>query len=218
MRRCDSCGVEFSGEMDRCPLCQSELTGEAEPAVFPDNIVRRSGVLALAVLAFATGASLLVVFYLGYLLPLPLDIALTIAFALVVNYLFIRNILVHNPDFLRVVMRYFLLLICIAVIWFLATGNLVVTTYVIPCICLVAVIFDAVLVNVFRGSFVSSYAKYLLFDVVLGIAPIALIALGLTTWNVPALTSALIASILLLALLTFGHRLLVDELRKLLNM
>ena len=39
----------------------------------------------------------------------------------------------------------------------------------IPAICLVALVTDAVLVCVFRGTFVSGYAKYLLLDVLLGI-------------------------------------------------
>ena len=56
MKRCEKCGVQFSGDLDRCPLCQAELSGDASPAVFPRNEVRKSGAIALAVLAFATGA------------------------------------------------------------------------------------------------------------------------------------------------------------------
>ena len=124
--------------------------------------------------------------FLGRTLGLPGDIVLTVCLGLVVNYLFVRNILVHTPDFLRVVVRYFLILLAIAALWYLITRNPVVTTFVIPGICLVALVFDAVLVAVFRGTFVSGYAKYLLFDVVLGLIPLALVALGLTTWDVPA--------------------------------
>ena len=32
MRRCGKCGVSFTGDLDRCPLCQAELSGEAEPS------------------------------------------------------------------------------------------------------------------------------------------------------------------------------------------
>ena len=52
MKRCEKCGVQFSGDLDRCPLCQAELSGDASPAVFPRNEVRKSGAIALAVLAF----------------------------------------------------------------------------------------------------------------------------------------------------------------------
>ncbi|MBS5478499.1 MAG: reverse gyrase, partial [Coriobacteriia bacterium] len=111
--------------------------------------------------------------------------------------------------------RYFLILLLLAFVWFALTGNLVVTTYVIPSICLLALVFDAVLVCVFRGTFVSGYAKYLLFDVVLGICPLALVATGLTTWDILAYVSALVACVLLLALVVFMHERLVAELRKL---
>ena len=53
--------------------------------------------------------------------------------------------------------------------------------------------------------------RYLLFDVVLGLIPLALVALGLTTWDVPANVSALTASVLLLALLVFTRKQLVAE-------
>ena len=215
MRRCGKCGVGFSGDLDRCPLCQAELSGTAEPAVFPRNEVRKSGVVALKVLAFATGASLLVMAFLGNMLSLPADIVVPVCLALALNYLFVRNTIVHRPDFLRVIVRYFLLLLGLAAVWFLITRNPVVTTFVIPGICLVALVFDAVLLAVFRGTFVAGYAKYLLFDVALGLAPLALAALGLTTWALPAQVSALTASVFLLGLVVFARRQLVAEIRKL---
>ena len=110
MRRCEKCGVDFAGDLDRCPLCQAGLNGPPAPAVFPRNEVRKSGALALKVLAFATGACLLLMLFLGRLLSLPADIVVTVCLGLAVNYLFVRNILVHRPDFLRVVVRYFLIL------------------------------------------------------------------------------------------------------------
>ncbi|MFR3091992.1 MAG: DUF6320 domain-containing protein [Eggerthella lenta] len=128
----------------------------------------------------------------------------TVCVGLVVNYLFVRNILTHTPDCARRA-RYFLVLLAIAAIWFLVSRNPVVTTFVIPGICLVALVFDGVLLAVFRGTFVSGYAKYLLFDVGLGLIPLALQALGLTTWDVPSLVSALTASVFLLGLVVFAQ-------------
>ena len=110
--------------------------------------------------------------FLGRLLSLPADIVVTVCLGLAVNYLFVRNILVHRPDFLRVVVRYFLILLALAAIWFVLTGNLAVTTFVIPGICLVALVFDTVLLAVFRGTFVARYAKYLLFDVAVRPGPV----------------------------------------------
>lgn len=218
MKQCLKCKVDFSGDLEKCPLCQAELTGQTEPSVFPYNEARKTGSNALAILAFTTGVCLLIAFFLWYALTLPGDIVLSVCIALVVNYLFVRNIIIHNPDFLRVVVRYFLLLLALAVIWFLLTQSLFVTTFVIPGICMTALTFDAILLIFFRGTFVSGYAKYLIFNVVLGLAPLILVALGLTTWTIPAFVSALTSSILFLALLVFLRKQLSEEIRKLFSM
>ena len=78
------------------------------------NAVRKSGAVALAVLAFVTGACLIALPFLGHLLDIPGDIVLAVCVGLALNYLFVRNIIVHNPDFLRVVARYFLILLAVA--------------------------------------------------------------------------------------------------------
>jgi hypothetical protein len=93
----------------------------------------------------------------------------------------------------------------------------VVTTFVIPVICLVALVTDTVLIAIFGGTFVSGYAKYLLFDVALGLAPLILVALGLTTWDIPAYISALMSSAFLLWVVVFMRQRLMAEIRKLLS-
>jgi hypothetical protein len=173
--------------------------------------------MALKVLAFATGLCLLAMLFIGYLFGLLPSIVAMVCLALAMNYLFVRNIIVHSPDFLRVVIRYFLFLLAVALLWFLFTGNLTVTTFVIPGICLLALVFDTVLLAIFRATFVSGYAKYLLFDLALGLAPLLLVALGLTTWDIPAYVSALASSVFLLWVLVFMRRQLMTEIRKLLS-
>ena len=215
MKICHKCGIDLSGNLDRCPLCQNELTGESSPSIFPKNATKKSGSIALKVLAFATGVCLLTMLFLWQVIPLPGDIVLTVCVGLVVNFLFVRNFLAHNANFLRVVVRYFLLLLAIAAVWFLLTWNLMITTYVIPGICLVALIFDTVLVSVFRSTFVAGYAKYLLFNIVLGLVPLVLTWLGVTTWNIPAYISAFAASVFCLGLVVFMHKQLLAEIKKL---
>lgn len=215
MRSCKKCDIELTGDLERCPLCQAELTGESVPSAFPPDKTKKSGSVALKIMAFATGVCLVVMIFLWQVIPLSGNIVLTVCLALIVNFLFVQNILTHNPNFLRVVVRYFLVLLVLAAVWFLLTWNLIITTYFIPGICLVALIFDTVLLAIFRGTFVAGYAKYLLFNIVLGLLPLVLTFIGLTTWNIPAYISALTASIFFLGLVIFMHRQLLDELRKL---
>lgn len=215
MRHCDRCGVGFAGELDRCPLCDTELRGEAVPSPFPRNEVKRSGTAALRVIGFATGTAVLAMLFAGHVFSLHMELVFGVCLALLTNYLFVRHILLRSPDFLRLMARYFLVLLAIAALWFVLTGNQLVTTWVIPCICLVALVFDAVLVCVFRDTFVMGYAKYLLFDVLFGLAPLVFVAVGLTTWDVPSYISAFVACVLLLALLVFMRERLTAEIRKL---
>jgi hypothetical protein len=193
------------------------MTGQAEPSAFPQNRVRKSGVMALEVLAFVTGVCLVAMLFVGYLISLSPGVVGTVCLALAMNYLFVRNIIVHRPDFLRVIIRYFLFLLAVALLWFLLTGNLIMTTFVIPGICLLALVFDAVLIAIFRGTFVSGYAKYLLFDVALGLAPMILVVLGLTSWDMPTYISALVSSVFLFWILIFMRQQLMAEIRKLLS-
>lgn len=218
MKQCNTCNINLTGDLDTCPLCHAELRGTVEPSVFPRNKAKESGSMALKILAFATGAGLLLMLFLWPLFSLPGDIVLVVCLALIMNYLFVRNILAHAPNFLRVIIRYFLVLLAIAAVWFLVTQNLAITTFVIPGICLLALVFDTVLVAVFRGTFVSGYAKYLLFNIFFGLTPLILIALGLTTWNALAYASAFMASIFLLGLFIFMRKQLLAEIRKLFSL
>lgn len=215
MKHCDKCKISIGGKLEKCPLCHAELSGKAEPSVFPRNEAKESGSMALRVFAFSTGVCVLLTVLLWLLTPLPGDITFVICIALVLNFLFVRNILTHRPDFLRVIMRYFIILLAIAVIWFIFTQSLIVSTFVIPSVCLAALLTDAVLIVVFRATFVSGYTKYLLFDVFFGLTPLVFVVAGLTTSAILAYISAFVALVFLLALFVFTRKQMVAEIRKL---
>lgn len=215
MRRCERCGVEVSGELAHCPLCQGELVGEASPSVFPSNEVKRSGALALRVLAFATGVAVVAMLFLGARLPLPRGVATGTSLALLANYALVRQAVTRAPDFLRLLARYFLALLALSLAWLVLTGWPAIAELVVPIVCLSALVTDAVLVCVFRGTFVSGYAKYLLLDVLFGLVPLALAGAGVARRDVLCWASALVACVLLIALLAFARDRLLAEVRKL---
>ena len=217
MRTCDECGVEFSGALEHCPLCGSPLVGDATPAPFPVSRAHRPAMAArraVAVLSVAAVAAVLAMGWAFGLRPWPVALACV---ALGLNYLFLRNVLVHSPDFLRVVERYFLVLLAGAALWWLGSGSAVAASFVMPGLCLIGVLTNAALVVAYRGAFVRDYAKYLLYSLVLGIAPMGLVALGAVPW--PGLAWACAGATVLLAatLLLLARRQLGAELRKLLS-
>ena len=188
------------------------------PSVFPPNSFERKSTRVRTVLAVLTIICIALIALLGGTAGgSALAVGAPCA-AVALNWLFVRNMIVHAPDFIRVVERYFLVLLAVAGLWFLSTGNLIVTTYVIPGLCLLALAFNAVLLIAFRGSFVTGYAKYLIYEMLLGLVPLALLAAGLITWPPLAIAAGAAAAALLAILLLVGRKQLAAEARKLFSL
>ena len=202
MKHCDACTVDFTGDMARCPLCQNELRGESSPAAFPaQQIYLRPRRLAVEIITFVTGAILLLHGFFSYLFSWPIPIASASAAALIISVLFINSAILHVPRPLRLMFRYFYIMLAIALVWFVATMNHVVTMFVIPITCLVSLVFD-------------EYAKYLAFDIVAGLMPLTFIPLGWAPWDVLVMVSGLVSLLVLLGLLVFARRQLFSEFGK----
>lgn len=215
MKRCSICQLDFTGDLDRCPLCSNALEGTASPTVFPENELARPKKIAKRCLIALTLTGLLLVVLAGYATHAsPLAITAGIA-AVLISYIFIRNVVVHSPSFLRMVQRYFLVLIALALLCLLATGDHAVATYLVPLVSFIALATNGVLVILFRNTFVQGYAKYLIYEFVLGIVPLVLMAFGFVTWPVPAIATALAAALLLALTLALTRKQLASELRKL---
>ena len=194
MKHCDACNVDFTGDMVRCPLCQNELHGEASPAAFPaQQIYLRPRRLTVEIITFVTGAILLLHGFFSYLFSWPIPIASASAAALIISVLFINSAILHAPRPLRLMFRYFYIMLAIALVWFVATMNHVVTMFVIPITCLVSLVFDVVLLIVLRAKAIDQYAKYLAFDIVAGLLPLTFIPLGWAPWDVLVIVSGLVS-------------------------
>lgn len=218
MMACDECGVSFTGELDRCPLCGSALAGTPSPSAFPVSVVQRTSTLARRALAALTVACITATVFGAVTLHASWLSTIALCAAILVAYLFVRNLLVHTPDVLRIVERYFLILLALCAIWFITAGNTIATTYVIPFISIAAILFNSVLVALERDAFVAGYAKYLLYNVVLGFAPLVFVATGLADNAAPAIASAIAAVVLVVLLGILTRRQTADEARKLFSL
>lgn len=215
MRSCDECGVEYSGSLAHCPLCGTALVGPASPEAFPVQRAKAPSKLARRLLWWLTFAAMVAVAVASWtaaLRPWPAAFA---CLALLVNYMFIRNVMVHRPDFLRIAERWFLALLAVAVLWWLATGRPWLSSLVIPALCLAALVTNTVLVAAYRDTFVQGYAKYLLYDVALGFVPLAFSLAGWVPWPWLCYASAAAAVALTLVLLVLTRRQIIAEVRKL---
>ncbi len=218
MMKCDECGVDFTGSLTRCPLCGSVLEGAPTPSPFPVGPIQRVSTFARRTLAALTGACIAATIIGALVLQASWLSTVGLCAAIVIAYLFVRNLIVHTPDVLRITERYFLVLLALCAVWFIVAGNTLATTYVIPFICLAAILFNSVLVVVQRGAFVAGYAKYLLYNVVLGFAPLVLVATGLTETALPAIASAVGACVLAVLVGVLARTQTADEARKLFSL
>ncbi len=217
MKHCPACQIDYTGDLDRCALCGNELSGTPTESPFPCIPMQRSSKRAQLILGASTLIVLLAWGITCCLAAIPLPSGFAAAGALVLNYLFARNLMAHSPNALRAIKRYFLVIMAIALLWFAATRNPVASTFVIPIISIAAILFDGVLLVLMGSRMVEEYAKYLLYDIVFGIVPPLLILTGTVNWPLLAWCCPMLAALMLAGLLVYGHESVADEVRKLFN-
>ena len=217
MMHCPRCDISFTGALDACPLCGDTLTGIPSPSPFPYNALMKKSKRARLWLAGITLVCMLVTMTIGIGTQASVLATAAACCAILLNYLFMRNAIVHSPNLLRMVERYFLVLLAVMVLLFVATEQDAITTFVIPALCLIATISNTVLVIIFRDAFVQSYGKYLIYDLVLGFAPLIFWVLGFIWWPWLAVASAAMSGALLAVLIIFTRRQATSEMRKLFN-
>ena len=193
MRYCPSCHIDFTGVLDRCPLCGSKLEGTPEGMIFPENELARTKKLAKRSMIALTFAALAFVAFLCVRTHASFVTWIASFAAVIVNYIFIRNVVVHSPSFLRIIERYFLVVMALALLLLLATGDSRLATYVVPALTLVALFFNGVLVAV----------------------PLVLLATGLVSQPALSIASGVVSGLLLVLLLVLTRKQLFSEMQKL---
>lgn len=215
--RCSLCGIDVSGRHSSCPLCGSPLSGTPIPSPFPPNSLGKTSRKAQMVLGAITLCLVIVSALLCTLLRAPIGIMVSVAVALTVNYLFVRNIILHSPSVFRSVVRYFLVIIALAYIWYAATGDQNAIDFIIPGISITSLVFDSMLIILLSRQFTGAYSKYILFNIAIGLIPLAFLAAHAVENPIPSAfnLAAAVGTGIILCLSMGGQ--LADELKRLLQ-
>lgn len=215
MLKCNHCNVDFSGRLERCPLCGGSLEGKPSAAVFPHCNITKPWRIALKLIEFFSGAGAIALAVLWGVHVLPANIAILSLLAVLLNFVFVFNMLRLNPGFIRSSSRYILLLIAVGFLIYWFTGLTWVTDFALPIVCLVALLFDIVLCVWLKNAFIEMFAKYLIFDIVCAFLPLICIWFGWSHFETLAWTSAGCSALFLLVLMVFFRTEFLSEFKKL---
>lgn len=215
--RCDACGIDISGKHATCPLCGSTLSGTPSPSPFPPSTLPKSSRRIRIILGGITFVSIIAATVSCIITGISAGTALAIDAGLALNYLFVRNIVLHSPSAFRSIVRYFLIVIAFAYIWYIATRSQYTIDYIIPAASIISLVFDSVLIMLLSHQFVGPYSKYVLFNIVIGFLPLVFLGAHLLDNPVLSTISGLASIVTGTILWTFTKGQIKDELKRLLH-
>ncbi|WP_148401439.1 DUF6320 domain-containing protein [Bifidobacterium gallicum] len=207
-----ACDVDYTGHIERCPLCQSDLVGDAVPGVLPRQIpFLKPRRLATQLLLFITGVVIVLIVFFAYQFHWDWPDVIASLFSWLVLMLLVVNAVAHDVRPLRLCFRLPYLILLASLVWLLFTRNLIITQFVIPITWLASFAYDAVVLVVLRDRAIDRYFKYLIFDIIMGAVLLVMIPLGWAPWHLLVVINAAVAAIMLLSLVIFAHRQIGDN-------
>lgn len=214
MRRCTKCKLDISGRLEECPLCQNKLEGEATNSVFASNIKREKDGLLFKILTFLAIIICWSSVYIEFRLTSNIYWSLIVTLGLITAIVSVYFIIINFGDVLKMISKYFILLLILLFIWFIATGNLVITTYIIPIVSITMLAFNSVVLSLLKNYYKTQFISTIITDIIICFIPILLIVFKLTTTNLFANICIISNTIIVLTLFVFCRKELFEELEK----
>lgn len=218
MKHCPDCSVDFTGNLNLCPLCGHPLSGQKESGPFPIIFLQQKSHRVRILLGILTIFLLGGVVVLGLVFNASPWLVLAGVLVIAINYLFVHTILAHAPDFIRVLQRYFIVVVLMAFLGWLGFRDNVFPEAIIPLACLTGSTFDLIMLVVFRNKLISDYAKYVFLAVVIGFLPLIIILTHATKLVGLSYLSVFVSLVLLLVLLLSWRKEIASELHRLFNL
>ncbi|HWQ79347.1 MAG TPA: DUF6320 domain-containing protein [Anaerovoracaceae bacterium] len=217
MLYCKSCRVRLPGKYERCPLCQGDLTGQADGAgnVFPVIPPPRETYHTLQVwLAFGSVAAAAICVAVNLILPSDGWWFLFVLGGIGSFWISLALVLKNGKNVQKTILWQVGALSILAYFWDLFTGfqgwSL---NYVLPILCTCAMVTMSVIAKV-RNLDIQSYIFYLIIDCVFGMLSFALLVIGKISVVFPSAICFASSIIFLAALLFFEGRALFAEMQR----
>lgn len=215
MKKCNKCNIHFSGNIKYCPLCQNKLTDDSSPSVFPKNIKREKDTILFKILFFISIVISIISLFLEFIITRKLHYSFFTILGLITNLILLIFILKNNQNVLKMMAKYFYVILALLFVWYFVTKSLIITTYIIPSLCIVIYIFNSITMIVLKNYYFTKYTGIILVDAIIGLIPMLLVFLNLTTINILAYICLLLDIFIFLAILIFCKEIIIDEVKKL---
>lgn len=216
MKKCSKCMIEFNGNLKICPLCQSELYGNNTNSVFPKLNYKKNKLL-YKILLFVSFCIGILFAFIEYNMHSSLYITKYVIFGLITNYVLIKFIHNNYKNVLKMMNGYFFVLIILFLLWFWITKSLIITTYLVPVLCIIIFIFNSITLLVLKDSYLIKFVKTILLDCLVGLIPLLLVYFKLTTFDLLSYICVLLDIIVFIGLLIFCKDNVIEEIKKIFN-
>ena len=216
MKKCSKCMIEFNGNLKICPLCQSELYGNNTNSVFPKLNYKKNKLL-YKILLFVSFCIGILFAFIEYNIHSSLYITKYVIFGLITNYVLIKFIHNNYKNVLKMMNGYFFVLIILFLLWFWITKSLIITTYLVPVLCIIIFIFNSITLLVLKDSYLIKFVKTILLDCLVGLIPLLLVYLKLTTFDLLSYICVLLDIMFFIGLLIFCKDNVIEEIKKIFN-
>lgn len=113
--------------------------------------------------------------------------------------------------------KYFWIILILFFIWFLTTKSLIITTYLIPILCIIIFVFNSITMLVLKKSYIIKFAKTILLDCLIGLIPLILVVFKLTTFEMLSYICAILGLLVFVGLLIFCKEDIIEEFKKVFN-
>jgi len=220
MLYCEKCKLNISGNFERCPLCEEDLTGEADKInTFPDVICTRKGNLALKILILCTVIALVICFAVNMIFGAAEFTGakpaywLNFVIAGFMSFWLIAGVLIKNrKNPAKMLLCFSCTVSLLVILWDFLTGFSGWSTgFVLPFLYAFVIILTVILKFCLRLK-AGDYLYYLTADILLGMIPLILFLFGVQKVVYPSAICTAISVIVLTVLVVFKGKILKQEL------
>lgn len=222
MQYCNHCNVNIRNQKEQCPLCGNKLApleDDLEPKkIFPIIPSYLKSHLTLRILILISIILVVFSFSIYIIFPTKMNWPLLLTFGLVSIWLDLFFLVQKRFHIPKKIMWQVLILSLLSIFWDWKIGWIGWSiTYVIPILCLVAMIIMYSIAIIMKLS-TRDYITYVFIDALFGIVPIIFVLFDLVEVIYPSVISIAISVIFLAAIFILQGKSIISELDKRMHM